>query len=188
MRALSPAATAALSRSPLPLALLVELELTLPLYLNTASLDLTLGGTTYYGTRGLGKIEAIAESPAEIKPLRFELSGVPGESIALALAEPVQGKPVRIKLALFDPDTYALLDVSLRWAGRLDVMTITDGDGTATITVQAEHAGIDLVRPQTSLYSNAEQQRLHPGDPSFQYIAEQADMKIVWPSAAYGRV
>lgn len=187
MRTLSSAALAALQSNPLPLALLVEMDLTSPLNLNTGSLDLTIDGTTYYGSKGLGKIEPVQESPAEIKPLKFELSGVPSASVALALAEPVQGKAVRVKLALFDPDTYEVIEARLRWAGKLDVMEIEDGPTTATIKVTAEHAAIDLIRPVTSLYSDAEQRRLYSNDPSLQYIADQSEMRIVWPAASWGR-
>src|SRR5205085_3850838 len=123
---------------------------------------LTINDLTYLGTAGLGKVEAVQDSPAEIKPLKFELSGVPSSSISLALGTVVQGKAVRIKLAIFNPDTYQLLYITQRWAGRLDVMADEDGPNTAVVNVTAEHAGIDLVRPVTSLYSNAEQQRLHP--------------------------
>lgn len=187
MRTLTASALAALSLSPLPLALLIEMDLTAPLNLNTSSLTLTINGTNYLGTGGLGKIEAIGETPAEIKGLKFELSGVPSTSVALALAEPVQGKAVRIKLAIFDPATYRVLDARVRWAGVLDVMEIDDARGSAVITVTAEHAGIDLQRPYTSLYSDAEQQRLNPGDVAFQFNADQVDSRIVWPDATYGR-
>lgn len=187
MRTLTSAALAALSRSPLPLAALVEMDLTAPLNLNTGSLALTLNGTSYLGTAGLGKIEAIQETASEIRQLKFEMSGVPSTSISLALGEPVQGKAVRIKLAIFDPDTYQVLDTRLRWAGKLDVMSINDGAGTAVLSITAEHAGIDLLRPATSLYSHAEQQRLHPGDLFFQYVADQADMRVTWPAASWGR-
>lgn len=187
MRTLSSAALAALSRSPLPLAMLVEMDLTSPLNLNTGSIDLVIGGTTYYGTRGLGKIETVAESPAEIKPLRFELSGVASASVALMETEVVRGKGGRIKLCIFDPDTYRVLDTRLRWSGYLDVMSSEEGDGTATISVTAEHAGIDLLRAVTLLYSNADQQRLNPGDPSLQYIADQVEQRIVFPAAAWFR-
>ena len=187
MRTLSVASLAALQSSPCPLALLVEMDLTVPLNMNTSSLLLTLNGIAYIGVSGLGKIEAIQETPAEVKSLKFEISGVPSTSIALALAEPVQGKAVRIKLAIFDPVTYQVLDTRLRWAGLLDVMEIDDGNGSAVVSVTAEHAGIDLQRPFTSLYSDAEQQRLHPGDFSFQFNADQVDSRIVWPDATYGR-
>lgn len=187
MRILSAPALAALAMSPIPLALLVEMDLSSSLNLNTSSLNLTIGTTTYLGTAGLGKIDAMDETPAEVKQLRFEMSGVPSGEIALALGEPVQGKAVRIKLAIFDPVTYQVLDTRLRWAGILDVMEISDGPQSATLSVTAEHAGIDLQRPFTSLYSNAEQQRLNPGDLAFQFNADQVDMRIIWPDATFGR-
>jgi hypothetical protein len=191
MRTLTAPTLAALAGSTLPIGLLVEMDLTIPLYLNSANIDLTLAfnGTTitYIGTKGLGKVEAIRETPAEVAQLRFELSGVPATSIALALAEPVQGKAVRIKRAVFDPATYQLLDVRLRWAGTLDVMSISDGPGAATISVTAEHAGIDLLRPVTSLYTQSDQQRQAPGDLAFQFVSDQADMRVVWPAASWGR-
>ena len=187
MRTLSAPALSALQRNPLPIALLIEMDLSAPIYLNTGGIDLTIGGVVYSGTQGLGRVDAVQESPAEIKPLRFELGGVPSTMIALALAEPVQGKAVRVKTALFDPDTYQIIETRLRWQGLLDVMSIADGMPTATVQVSAEHSAIDLLRTVTSFYSDAEQRRLFAGDPSLQYMASQAEVKIVWPAATWGR-
>jgi hypothetical protein len=187
MRTLSAPALAALAGGTLPICLLVEMDLTVPLYLNSANIDLTLGGATYLGSKGLGKVEAIRETPAEVAQLKFEISGVPSTSVALALAEPVQGKAVRVKRAIFDPATYQVLDIRQRWAGTLDVMGLSDSADSATISVTAEHAGIDLLRPVTSLYTHSEQQRLAPGDLAFQFVSDQADQRVVWPSARWGR-
>lgn len=187
MRTLSTAALAALQGQSLPLAILVEMALSTPLNLNTSGLDLTISGTTYYGTKGLGSIEAVQETPAEVRQLKFTLSGVPSTSVALVLTEPVQGKLVTLKLCVFDPATYAVLDVRTRWAGRLDVMSIDDGGATSTVTVTAEHAGIDLTRPGSSAYTNNEQQRLHAGDLALQYLSDQVEQRIVWPAASWGR-
>ena len=187
MRSISFATAIALAGRLVPLAVLVEMDLTAPLNLNSANIDLTINGTTYLGTKGLGKVDPIRETAAESPQLRFELSGVPSAGIALALAEPVQGKAIRIKTCAFDSSTYQPLDVRLRWSGYLDVMSIDDGPDTATLSCTAEGAAVDLMRPITSLYSNEEQQRLYPGDLSFQYVTDQADMRVVWPSAAWGR-
>ena len=187
MRVLSAPALAALQSRSLPLAVLVEMALSSPLNLNTASLDLTISGTTYYGTKGLGNIEAVQESASEVRGLKFTLTGVPSTSVALVLTEPVQGKLVTIKLAIFDPITYQILDVRTRWAGRLDVMSIDDGGATSTVSVTAEHAGIDLTRPGNSLYTDAEQQRLNPGDFSMQFLNDQVEQRIVWPALTWGR-
>lgn len=185
MRSLSGPTIAALQRVPLPMTLLVEMDLTVPLFLNTSPLNLVISGNTYIGTKRLGKIEPLQDSPSEAKGLRFEMSGVPATHIALARTERVQGKAVRIKTCIFDPDTYQPLDVRLRWAGMLDVFVIEDGAQSATLQVTAEHIGIDLIRPVTSLYSDSEQRRLYSGDPSLQFISDQTEMRIVWPNAAY---
>jgi hypothetical protein len=185
MRTLSAPEIAALQLPTLPIVLLVEMDFSSTLYLNSSSLSITTGGNTYLGTAGLGKIEAIQESPAEIKQLKFELSGVPSTSISLALGEPVQGKAVKVSIAIFDPTTYAILGVHLRWAGLVDVMTIEDGVGTAIVSVTAEHAGTDLLRAYPSLYSDAEQQRLNPGDLAFRFNADQVEQRIVWPASTW---
>lgn len=185
MRTLTGAAITAISGKTLPMALLIEMDLTAALNLNTSNLNLVIGGTTYYGTKGLGKIGAIEESSAEVRGLQFELAGVRSDMLSLALSEPVQGKAVRIKTAIFDPATYTVLDTRLRWAGRLDVMTIADADQASVITVTAEHAGIDLTRPASSLYTDAEQQRLRAGDLFLQFLADQVEQRIVWPSAEF---
>lgn len=185
MRTLSAPALAALQSAALPLAFLVEMDLTAQLLLNTTSLNLVIGGSTYLGTGGLGKIDPVSETASEIKQLKFELSGVPSDAVSLALEEPVQGKAIRIKLAIFDPVTYQVLDTQQRWAGLLDVMTIEDGRTQAVLGVTAEHAGIDLQRPYTSVFSDLEQQRLYPGDLAFQFNADQVDRKIVWPAASF---
>ena len=185
MRVVSPSAAAALAGSGLPIALLIEMDLSSALYLNTSNIDLVIGGTTYYGTKGMGQIAPMADTPAEVRGLTFQLGGCPSDKIALALSEPVQGKAVRIKTAVLDPSTYAVLDTRLRWAGRLDVMTINDAPGAATISCSAEHAGMDLARAASSLYSDAEQQRLQPGDLFLQFLADQVDQKVVWPNREF---
>ena len=187
MRSLSTAALAALQSNPLPIAVLVEMDLSSPLNLCTAGLDMTVAGVTYLGAAGLGRIDAIQDSPAEIKALSFELSGVPSSQISLALSEPVQGKAVRIKTLLFDPSTYQPIEARLRWQGRCDVMAISDGPTSATIKVSAEHCAVDLLRATVSYWSDAEQRRLFGGDPSLQYVADQVEQRIVWPAASYFR-
>lgn len=188
MRTLSVGAVAVLAAGATPpVALLVEMDLSSPLTLNTTNINLVVSGTTYYGTRGLGKIGAAVDTPAEVQGLRFDLAGAASDRVALMLGEPVQGKGVRIKLAILSPATYQVLDARQRWSGKLDVMGLSESGGTATLSVSAEHAGIDLTRPASSLYSHAEQQRLHAGDLFLQFLADQVDRRIVWPAAAFFR-
>jgi hypothetical protein len=185
---LSTAAQAVTLGTLVPLVALIEMDLASgPLYLNSGSLDLVVSGTTYYGTKGLGKVDPVTDTASEVRGLSFELSGISTAMLATALAEPVQGKAVRIKVAMLDPSTYQAVDVRQHWAGQLDLMTIDESNGSSVIKVNAEHAGIDLLRPLLSLYSDTEQRRLYPGDISLQYMADQVEMRIVWPSREWGR-
>ncbi|AKJ28846.1 hypothetical protein [Caldimonas brevitalea] len=188
MRTLSSEVTAALSADRVAIAQLIYMALSQPVYLNTSSWDLQWNGETWRGAAGAGRVDVIDDSPGEIKGLNFELSGVPSEQIALALAEPVQGKTVEIRTAIFDPDTYEVLDAPVEWAGRLDTMSIVETpEGGAAIAVTAEHVGIDLLRPLVVRYSNPDQQRLYPGDRSLEYVIDQVEQSIVWPAASFHR-
>jgi len=185
MRSLSPAAAAALAGHTVVIAILIEMDLTEPLRLNTSSHDLVIGGLTYFGTGALGQIDAITETSSEIPQIGFTLAAADPTMISLALQEPVQGKAVRIKLALFDSTTGTLLDVRLRYSGYLDTMSIQDGRDTAVIKVTSESALLDLLRPKGLYFNDLDQQSLAPGDLAFQYVNDQVDQKIVWPTAHF---
>jgi hypothetical protein len=187
VRAITGPAAAALDDPSLPLAVLIDMTLTSPLRLCTGGWNLTYGGNTYSAVGGLGSVEPTTESTGQPKGLRFTLSGVPSSMISLALAEPVQGKTVNVYVAIFDPATYTILDAALEWNGTLDTMVISEDGATATITVNAEHAGIDLLRAVPVRYTDMDQQRLFTGDLGFQYVTDQADQTIVWPAASFFR-
>lgn len=185
MRSLSSDVIAAIEAGEVVLAQLVFLDLSEPVYLNTTGWDLQWDGETWRGANGLGTIREISDAPGEIKPLEFELSGVPTETLAVALAEPLQGRTVEIRTAIFHVGTYAVLDAPIEWAGWLDDMRVVERDGQAVIAVSAEHVGIDLLRGRVLRYSNTDQQLLFPGDRGCEYMTDQAEQSIVWPAAGF---
>jgi hypothetical protein len=178
---------AALATKPCGLAQLIELELPVPWYLNTTSWDIDYAGNTYLGTRGVGRIDVIEDTPGEIKGLRFELPAIIDADLATALVGMPQGAAASIYTAVFvqAASGASIVYRKLEWAGRLDVPAIAESDQGSVIQVTAEHMGIDLLRPSGLLYSNADQQRLHSGDRSFEYVIDQSEKAIVWPAAGY---
>jgi hypothetical protein len=185
MRALSTSAAAAIASPRVSLAILVEMDLTSPLYLNSSRMTLTIGGTDYLGVGPLGSIDPIRETNAELPKLSFNLSGVPQDMVSLMLSEAVQGKAVRIKTAFFDSTSGAVLDTALRYAGLLDVMGMADGKESATVSVQSESVTLTLLRPSGIYYSNDDQQALSVGDLAFQYVNDQVDQRIIWPAWSF---
>ncbi len=185
MRTLSTAGAALLGKQS-ALTLLVELQLSTSIYVNTSAVDIEWGGHTYIGGRSVS-IEPVNDQGGEMQQLRFSLSGVPSEYVALALAEPIQGKRVIVSTALMSADTNVITDVLRLWTGTLDQMPIKHGPQTSTISVTAEHRGIAFSRPKGVRYSDADQRRAHSGDRALEYLVDQSTHQDVWPSAAYGR-
>lgn len=185
MRTLSAQALAALSGGTVALAQLVQMDLSQTVYLSTAGFDLVWNGKTWRGAPGLGTIDAIEDGVGEVKGARFQLSAVASDQIALALAEPYKGKQVTVRTAIFDASTQQVIDAPVEWAGLLDTMSIQEQGGQAVIAVTAEHIGLDALRPAVGRYSDADQQRLFPGDRGLEYLIDQAEQPIVWPARSY---
>ena len=185
MLTLSSAGQALVTAGLVRLAVLVEMDLATPFYVCTGGQSLVVGGNTYQAVGSAGKIEPIQATPTEIRALQLQLSGVLPSAISMVLQTPVQGKAIRIKLALFDPNTFVVTDTVLLWQGQLDTMRLEDGTDTTAIMVSDEHVGIDLNRPVSAYFTDADQQALFPGDLFFQYVSTQFDQRIVWPAAHF---
>lgn len=187
MRTIAAPAQAVLNGAVCPLVLLVEMLLSSPARLCSAPHAVVHGGNTFDGLGNFGSIEEVADSPGDNKALRFTISGVPSESLALAMAEDIRNKPINVWMAVLDPDAHAVLDAPLLWAGTLDQMPIRMGDGTSSISVTAEHRGATFARPKPLRYTAVDQQRLHAGDTGLRFVTSQANQRLVWPAAAYWR-
>ncbi len=169
----------------LGLALLVEMNFSSGmLYATSAPIDIEWGGNTYLGGRQVG-VEEVKDQGGEVQGLRFSLSGVPSEMVAVALAESLQGRSVVLRAALLDPDTQAIGQVIQLWAGTMDQMPVRHGPESSTITVTAEHRGLAFARPKPLRYSDDDQRRLYPGDRALEYLVKQAQHQDIWPSADY---
>lgn len=192
MRSVLAPALAVLNGTAGGFALLLELQFTATLRFSTSSVTLRYAGNDYLGTGILGAVEKVSDSPGESKALRMTLSGIPTQVLAIALAEPVRGKPCLLRLAVLDPESQAILDAPVVWSGTVDQMPVSHqtseaGESTCTVSVIAEHRGATFGRPKPLRYTDADQRRLYPTDTSLRFITAQAASNVVWPSAAYFR-
>jgi hypothetical protein len=170
--------------SRLGLAQLIAMDLTSPVFVTDVRDNIEWNGDTYLGGRQVG-LDPIRDQGGEVVGMSFQLSGVPSDYLAVALAEAIQGKAVRVYTCLMDPDDLSILDVIQVWAGTLDQMPISQGPETATITVTAEHRGITFARPKGIRYTDGDQQRAYPGDLALEFIVAQSSHQDTWPSAVY---
>jgi hypothetical protein len=153
------------------------------LALNTSTWDLTWAGVVYRGAYGLGSISAVTDQPGQVQGLTFTLSGISADRVALALDDAAQwqGVPITIRTALLN-DAYQVVDAPVEWTGRGDTMQLDEDGETCTIGASAESSAVDLLRGHPLSYSDADQQALYPGDRGFEYVASQADQRVVWPA------
>jgi hypothetical protein len=137
----------------------------------------------WLGTGGLVSIEPIRETGAiESVGLRLTMSGVPSNLISLALHGEFQGRAITFWLGLLDASGVLIDTPIVEYAGRLDTMTIVEGDETATISVTVESEMASLMAAAVRRMNDADQQKDHPGDLFFQYVAQMKEKSIPFPS------
>lgn len=183
MRSLSAPTLAALGAPNVAFVQLVLLGFAIPIGLNSSNWDFVWDGVLYKGAGALGSVITVDDSPGEVKGLIFQISGVDSAYISLALddAAVVQGTPVTVRTGVLSDD-YVIVDAPIEWTGALDTMSIEEDGERCTINATAESSAVDLLRGTVQTYSDADQQALHPGDLAFQYVIDQADTPVIWPS------
>lgn len=190
MRTMNAGALALLARAQageqIPMVQLVQLSLTVPQYLTTAGHAIEWDSQTWVPA-GLGPIEPVQDTAAELPGLQFTLPGINEAQLAVALEPGTEGTAVRVYDALIDPATGLCADAVLAWAGTLNVPTLQDGP-QADMVVTAEHRGMLALRPKVSRYTDDEQRRLFPGDTSLDFDPATDAAALVWPAASFFRV
>jgi hypothetical protein len=138
-------------------------------------------GKTWAGVGNLGGVGP-AEETTDIAPrnMTLTLSSVPSELMALALAEPYQGRPGRLWLAFLSSLDAIITDPVQIFSGKMDVMSAEIGGGTGVITVSLESALLDLGRPRIRRYTRGSQRQKFPNDKGFDYVPTIQQAEINW--------
>lgn len=175
-----------------------------PLFFWTGLGDLVVGSTTYSGTGNMLQISEVTET-ADLRAAgaTITLSGVPSETVSLALQEPYHGRECRIKFGILDANQNKTLNedgnailledtsdidnsvgtVSLLidlFTGYMDRMDITEGPDNAIISLSVENKLIDLQSRKTRRYTSEYQKNLFPNDKAFDYINELQTKRLAW--------
>lgn len=145
--------------------------------------DITTPTGTYVHAGPLLYIKQPTEQIGSSQGLEIGMSGLDTSVITLATTEPYMGRTVRLLKAYLDPNSNAVIDSPKAWfIGRMRSMTITEDNTMASVAVQAEHYEVELTRAAPLRYTDADQQRLHPGDRGCEWAASTANTTIIWPS------
>lgn len=153
------------------------------LRLAIAPWDVYAAPYTYTSTGPILTVREVRESAASLEGLEFVMSGLDPAVITIATSEPYRGRIIRLLKGYIDPTNNQLIGTPVQWwIGRIQNMVIAEDNGSATVTVVAEHYEAELDRPAPLRYSDADQQRFYPGDLGCQYSAQMTEKTVVFPS------
>ncbi len=143
-------------------------------------------GDTYLPTGNLVSISGVKEqSGIKSSGVTIKLSGIKPETVALMQSEPYLGRPCWIYRALLnDQDGFDADLVALRFYGRLDDISGECGK-SASFSISVRSRLSDWERERTLRYTDADQQKLYPGDQGMEFIPQLSQRKIIWPRAAF---
>lgn len=144
--------------------------------------DVSYGGHTYQAALGLGTIDPIEETDAEIKGLAFTMTAVPSSSVSLSLGTEVQGRGVILRLAFIDSSGVLQVDDNV-WTGYLDQAPLEDDPETnrTIVRVTAEHRLVRWDTPRPIRFSHEDQLVISGTDGFFKNTAAIADATLNWP-------
>ncbi len=145
--------------------------------------ELVFNSETYQGVGDFGSISAVSE-PAELgtPELNCILNGIPSTLIADALAEPYQGRPAFVFLAMFDSD-HTLTDeddVDTIFAGTISNQSIVIGGEESSISVSLRSYFAQFERAHIRRFTTADWQSDHPLDKVLNFVNKLAERDTVW--------
>jgi hypothetical protein len=161
--------------------LLVELFFTSTLRFWNGVGDLTFETNTYTGAGNLINIRDITEtSNIEARGVIIELSGIPSTLLAVALAEPYQGRKVILRFATLDASDSIISDPFPFFTGKADVMEIEESGETASIRLSAESDLVSLKRVSERRRTPEDQRITYDPDTFFDKVTSLQSTDIVW--------
>jgi hypothetical protein len=166
---------------------LVEIQFDTPLMFSSTYAEITVGGKTYFGGGNLGSVSSFREnSSLEPNQLEITLAGISDAALAAVGDSNYLNRDVVIRMAMLDENGQPLGDGATfnYFVGKTDEVRFSYGKASA-ITVIARDKLADWSRVKTEKNVNAYHQARYPGDKGFEFVAQVADKKIIWPSGEF---
>jgi hypothetical protein len=153
---------------------------------NTGFRDISFDAVNYLGLGDLTSMSA-AKEEAGVKASGFTvgISGIKSSIVSLLLSEPYLNRPAYVHYTLLDADDKIITgNPVLLFRGKMNNVSGDQG-AKASFSVELKSRFADWERPRKIRYTDAEQQKIHPGDKGMEFIAQLSQAKLIWPRAAY---
>lgn len=147
---------------------------------------ITYNSVDYSGVGTLGTISQVKEEPGvKSSSLSLVISGIKTEVVSMAMSEPYMNRKAWVHMqVLDDQDRPYTQEPLLLFKGTLDGINGTFGN-EASFQISTKSRLADWERPRTLRYTDADQQKLYPGDKGMEYIPQLSQRQLIWPRAAF---
>jgi hypothetical protein len=176
---------AAIEESRIPYVLFAEFDFASGFVrLNSTSYKWRFNGEDFLGAGRLAGIGPVRENGEMIPDkLEFTLSGIPAEYVAITLTEKYHGRDARLWVGYVDKETFKFVaDPQLIWEGFMDVMVLSRGRGSRTISLVCENRFILWNKASGWMYTDEHQRVFDPTDAFFNQVAKIQNKVVTWGS------
>ena len=140
---------------------------------------LSFNGNDYLGIGNYGSFDIVDENIDNVaRGLRLTLSGVESGLVSTVMTETYQGRTVTLYLGLLDEDMTFVDDPEELWSGRIDTMSISLDQNSATISVSCEYRL--RKEPVIARYTDTDQRLAFSGDRFFDLTQKIPQFKATW--------
>jgi len=148
--------------------------------------DIALDAVLYRGLGMIGNISTVNEQPGvKSQSLSIEVCGLKPEVVSLIQQEPYINRKAYIHCTfLDDQDRPFVASPFLLFKGSVDDINATIGK-KASVSITLKSRLSDWQRQRVLRYTDADQQKLFPGDKGFEFIPQLSQRKLIWPRAAF---
>ncbi|MEG3165535.1 hypothetical protein U1701_13115 [Sphingomonas sp. PB2P19] len=167
----------------------VHIDLPDPVFAVTGNATIRYAGEEWTAIGGLGAIDTVGEgTDGSAVGVKATLYQVPAEFRDDVADQAVRGCLYELYVGALDPTFSEVLGFKQIWKGRLDSYDITDAGDSITVSAGGESRMRDQRRPAIRRFTDWWQQRRHPGDITFQYVARMVEVPILWAKAKQAAV
>ena len=165
---------------------MVKLEFDTPLYVHSGIGTIVYDSNSYLGVGQFGNISNMTETEI-LRPtsLTLTLSGVDSNLITEALDSGDYGDTVTIYLGYRQDDGTLVADPLLLWRGFFEFASISQGD-QSVVSITVQHDLAILNETDGSRFTDEDQQVRFSGDVGFEFIADMANLKLIWGGTRIG--
>jgi len=141
--------------------------------------DREIDEETYIGSRNgvpILSVDGVEESSdLSARNMSITLSGITGNMVQIALAEPYQNR--RCKVYFGDARVSEVVQI---FGGFINTMSITDNGQTSEIRVEVDSTLVMMDRASNRRYTSEDHKSRYPNDTFFDYVRDIQDKKFTF--------